>query len=89
MEKKKLFIIILIIQKRFEAKRVVRCGAGIITIGGLLVAVVLGKFIVSAIKGTKVNDPENGRAEAEKFANKMEDFLNKTGIIDDDKDGKI
>ena len=50
---------------------------------------VLGKFIVSAIKGTKVNDPENGRAEAEKFANKMEDFLNKTGIIDDDKNGKI
>ena len=50
---------------------------------------VLGKFIVSAIKGTKVNDPERGRAETEKFANKMEDFLNKTGIIDDDKDGKI
>lgn len=46
-------------------------------------------IIYCKVKGKKLNDTTDNDNASERFANRMEDFLNKTGIIDDNKNGKI
>ena len=64
-------------------------GKAMIGIGAFLAILAIGDIIYSKAKGRKIDDTSANDNASEKFANRMEDFLNKTGIINDDKNGKI
>jgi hypothetical protein len=71
------------------SKRNSSAGIFVMGFGGLVVALAVFYIIYSLSKGRKLSDNSLNQEAAEKFADKMENFLNKNGIIDDDKQGKI
>ena len=74
---------------KIVSKKNSSAGVFVMGFGGLLVAFAVFYIIYSLFKGRKLSDNSLNQEAAEKFADKMENFLNKNGIIDDDKQGKI
>lgn len=74
---------------KIVSKKNSSAGIFVMGFGGLLVVFAVFYIIYSLSKGRKLSDNSLNQEAAEKFADKMENFLNKNGIIDDDKQGKI
>ena len=74
---------------KIVSKKNSSAGIFVMGFGGLLVIFAVFYIIYSLSKGRKLSDNSLSQEAAEKFADKMENFLNKNGIIDDDKQGKI